>query len=101
MALGIARATVDWSTRHTGPGDHIAPEQTHYKPKGGATVFVNGQPAITVDDLTDCDDKAKEGSGTVFIGGKAVHRLGDKMDSHENTFTPSFCASASGNVFAG
>ncbi len=51
---------------------------------GSADVFVNGRPALRVDDVgihaVCCGPnmwKAQQGSGTVFINGKAAHRQND------------------------
>ena len=51
---------------------------------GSPDVSINGRPALRVDDVgihaVCCGPnmwKAKDGSGTVFINGKAAHRNGD------------------------
>lgn len=98
---GIARANVDWATTHEDGETHTAPAQTIYLAGAAANVYVNGQPAIVQGDSTACGEIAVEASGSVFINGKGVHRLGDKLDSHDGNFSPSECASASANVFAG
>lgn len=55
---------------------------------GSPTVFINGMPAVRVDDMgvhmACCGPNtwtARQGSATVFINGKAAHRKGD-MDQH-------------------
>jgi hypothetical protein len=101
MGLGIARGTIDYATTHTGGDTHIAPAETLYVGGAGATVFVNGFPAIVQGDIAICGDIAVGCSGTVFIGGRGVHRLNDALDSHVGTYTPSVCAVAAVNVFAG
>ena len=60
---------------HPGIGPAIA---------GSPDVFVNGRPALRVDDVgihaVCCGPnmwKAKDGSGTVFINGKKAHRQND------------------------
>lgn len=101
---GIARANTDWATTHTplsGGTPHIEPAQTIYLAGAGSSVYVNGQPAIVLGDSVACGELTIEASSTVFIGGKGVHRLGDRLESHAGTFTPSVCAVASGDVFAG
>lgn len=99
MSKGIARANVDHASTHT----HTYTKTTHISPtylsSGNATVFVNGNPGVVVGDLLSCGEIAIEGSSTVFINGKGVHRLGDKCDSHASQFSPSYCESASSTVF--
>lgn len=102
MAKGIARANIDFATTHTNGDDtHTAPAQTKYVAGGGSNVFVNGQMAIVLGDSTQCGDTVIETSTTVFIGGKGVHRLADKLTAHNGTYSPSICAQAAMNVFAG
>jgi len=100
---GIARANIDFAITHiplSGGAPHIAPSMTKYIP-GGAKVFVNGQAAIVLNDSTACGDTVIETSTKVFVGGKGVHRLGDKLTAHMGTYSPSICAQASTDVFAG
>lgn len=97
---GIARANIDYASTHSAGETHTAPAQTIYVGSGGQNVYVNGQVAIVDQDVTLCGEKVKEFSSNVFINGKGVHRLGDLLDSHEGTFSPSVCVSASSNVFA-
>jgi uncharacterized Zn-binding protein involved in type VI secretion len=96
---GIARANIDWAATHTNGG------QTHttsiYVSGGGSNVFINGNSAVAKGDTTLCGELAIQGSGTVFVGGKPVHRLGDQLDSHAGTFSMSVCEQASTDVFAG
>lgn len=101
MGLGIARGTIDYASTHINGDMHVAPAQTLYVGGAGATVFVNGFPAIMQGDVAMCGDIAVGCSATVFIGGRGVHRLTDQLDSHIGTYTPSVCVSAAGNVFAG
>ena len=79
---------------------HVAPAQTLYVASQG-NVFINGQPAIVLADSTACGDTVIGTSMTVFVGGKGVHRLTDALTAHEGTFSPSVCAQASMDVFAG
>jgi uncharacterized Zn-binding protein involved in type VI secretion len=97
---GIARGFIDFASTHANGDTHMAPAQTRYVPSQGG-VFVNGQPAIILGDSLTCGDVVVETSTKVFIGGKGVHRLGDKLSSHSGTYSPSICISASGNVIAG
>lgn len=101
MGLGIARANIDYAITHTnGSVTHVAPAQTIYV-ASQAEVFINGQPGIVLSDLTACGDTVIGTSSSVFIGGKPVHRLTDSLTAHEGTFSPSVCAQASTDVFAG
>ena len=95
---GIARATIDYASTHDG---HTAPAETIYVASAGASVYVNGFPAVKQLDVALCGDIAIEASTKVFVQGRGVHRLTDSLDSHAGTYSPSVCASASSNVFAG
>ena len=99
---GIARATIDYSLTHTplsGGIPHIQPAMTLYAGAGGK-VFANGFEVITQDGKTICGDTVLQYSSKVFANGKGVHLLGHSMKSHNSTYTPSVCASASTNVVA-
>lgn len=99
---GIARANTDWATTHSNGDDtHSESAQTIYLAGAGSSVYINGQPAIVQGDYVACGEIVVEASATVFIGGKGVHRLGDKLDSHTGTYSLSVCDVASGDVFAG
>lgn len=100
---GVARANIDFATTHSplsGGTPHISPAQTKYV-ASGATVFVNGQPIVVLGDSIACGDTVIETSTKVFANGKGVHRLGDMLTAHVGTFTPTVCAQASTDVFAG
>jgi uncharacterized Zn-binding protein involved in type VI secretion len=101
IMAGIARANTDWASTHMNSDVHLEPVMTLYLPGNGATVLINGQAAITQFDSVLCGELAIGCSSTVFINGRGVHRLGDMLDSHVGTYSPSVCASASSNVFAG
>jgi uncharacterized Zn-binding protein involved in type VI secretion len=64
--LPAARAHVDVVDcfKHSPPYPPIA--------TGSATVFINGQPAARVDDITGCSAVISSGSNNVFIGGGTV-----------------------------
>lgn len=99
---GIARANVDYASTHTKDDTtHSASAETKYVSPSGATVFIGGNSVITRGDTAACGDIAVGASTSVFVGGKGVHRLGDSLDSHSGSYSPSVCASASDNVFAG
>lgn len=101
MAKGMARANIDFATTHSNSDTHVAPAQTKYVAGAGASVYVNGQPAIVLGDSIACGDIVVETSTKVFIGGKGVHRLADELSAHAGSYSPSICAQASTNVFAG
>ena len=96
---GIARALIDYASTHTDGDTHSAPGETKYA-VGSGTVFVNGYPAVRRLDVALCGDIAIEASSKVFVNGRGVHRLGDSLDSHAGTYSPSVCVSASSTVFA-
>lgn len=98
---GIARGTIDFASTHELSETHLAPAMTTYVGAGGCTVFVNGFPAIKQMDQALCGDIAIQASTKVFIQGMGAHRLNDSLDSHAGTYTPSVCAQASSDVFAG
>lgn len=95
---GIARGGIDYASTHDG---HIEIIDTLYLPGAGSSVYVNGFPAIKQFDVAACGDVAIGVSSKVFIGGRGVHRLGDPLDSHAGTYSPSFCAAAAQDVYAG
>lgn len=98
---GIARANIDWASTHINGDTHSAGARTLYVPGFASNVYVNGQPAIVQGDRTACGEITIGASSSVFINEKGVHRLGDKLDSHAGTYSPSVCASASTDVFVG
>lgn len=86
----------DWSTGH----DCHPPVQAA---KGSPNVFINGKPAMRVDDAWEphsCGGSphtplSSEGSSTVFINGKPAVRIGDMCDCGQAS------AEGSDNVFIG
>jgi uncharacterized Zn-binding protein involved in type VI secretion len=94
---GIARVGLDFASTHSNGDTHVLPKYV----SGNAKVLINGKPAVVQDSALSCGDKAKGCSNKVLIGGKGVHRLGDAVDSHNGTYSPSACISASSNVIAG
>ena len=94
---GIARSGTDYATTHSNGGTvHINPKYVG----GSGNVLVNGKAAMRKGDSAGCGEVITGASGTVLINGKGVHRKGDSLDAH-NTFSPSVCGSASGDVIAG
>jgi uncharacterized Zn-binding protein involved in type VI secretion len=71
--------------------------QTPYVASNNSTVFINNRLAIVKGDTTACGDPAVGASGDVFIGGIAVHRLGDATGGH-GTWSGNAAATASGDV---
>ncbi|WP_373553303.1 PAAR domain-containing protein [Haliscomenobacter sp.] len=66
---------------------------------GAGLVFINQRAAAVVGDNCTCQElpcRIAEGSGTVFIGGKAVARQLDKT-----THSPSMISEGSPDVFIG
>jgi uncharacterized Zn-binding protein involved in type VI secretion len=51
---------------------------------GQDTVLIEGRKVVLVGDTTSCGDPAVIGSSKVFVGGKAVHRVGDATGGHGN-----------------
>lgn len=98
---GIARGNIDFASSHSNGDTHTAPVETIYVGNPASKVFVNGFHAVAQLDQVGCGEKALGCSSTVFIGGKGVHRLNDRCDSHAFQYTPSFCEQASANVSAG
>lgn len=98
---GIARAIIDYATSHTLGDTHDAPHETLYIANPAHKVFVNGMPIVAQFDSVACGEIAFQGSTSVFVGGKGVHRLNDLCDSHVFTWSTSVCGKASSDVFAG
>ena len=94
---GIVRVELD---KHIGHAKAKVPyHQTPYK-IGSPNVYVNGQPAVRIGDSTFCNDKAAEGSTTVFVNNIGVHRFGDKTTGHDG-WVANKAATGSSNVIAG
>ncbi len=80
MATAIARKRIDGTPAHAGE-----PPANRVFNTGSANVYINGAQAVRVTDTTLCGDEAVEGSGTVFVNGLAVHRIGDDILDHTGT----------------
>jgi len=94
---GIVRVETD---RHVG---HASPtpspyHQTNYD-EGSDDVFVNGKPAVRIDDKTGCGDPAIAGSPDVYVNGIKVHREKDATGGH-GSWVPNSAQTGSDDVFA-
>ena len=68
---------------------------------GSPNVNANGQAVIRANqDSTDCGDPATAGSGTVFVNGKPIHRVGAATGGH-GSWVANSSAEGSPNVNAG
>lgn len=99
MGKSIARCGADYASTHAPVGGGTPHTNSPYASNAN-TVYIGGYQAVAVGDATVCGEKAKIGSATVFVNGRAAHCNGDLLDSHTNTFTASVCV-AGGDVYAG
>ena len=93
----VSRVGLDQHVGHASP----TPNPFHQNPysTGSENVFTNSKKTVRVDDTTSCGDPATEGSPTVRINGKKVHRKGDATGGH-GSWVANSSASGSDNVFA-
>ena len=94
----VTRVGLDSHVGHASPTPNPF-HQTAYT-GGSPNVSINSKPSIRVDDSTSCGDPATEGSSTVKVNSKKIHREGDATGGH-GSFVPNAAATGSSNVNAG
>lgn len=81
--------------------------QGTYKAGLQSNVYVGGKLAIVIGDgMNGCLDTAVGGSGSVFINGIGVHRIGDSTSGHDldgcpGPWPPNSALTGSSTVIAG
>tara|TARA_B100001057_G_scaffold500838_1_gene618207 strand:+ start:336 stop:635 length:300 start_codon:yes stop_codon:yes gene_type:complete len=98
MGQPVTRVGLDLHIGHASPTPN--PFHRTVYATGSPNVITNGALTTRVGDVTECNDPAVAGSGTVFVNGKNIHRQGDATGGH-GSWVPNASSSGSPNVFAG
>ena len=98
MGQPVTRVGLDLHIGHASPTPN--PFHRTVYATGSPNVITNGALTTRVGDVTECNDPAVAGSGTVFVNGKNIHRQGDATGGH-GSWVPNESSSGSPNVFAG